>query len=306
MREKALFVIRKPHSQIAEEDIREAFQQLPPQKKQQFLLLRDNASTPFTSLIAAMAENTFNLATPDGTIGEHLRTPAHGLFLLHSRFNHSCLPNSNIPTIHEGEVIARFATRDIEAGEEITFCYESHLKSQTRRERHQTLGFTCTCRACVPGTPFQQLSDMRRRFIRALEYLNSGVDSHGEGLQRSASSLIIDPELRLAAETSNMPHSSRFIYTVMSVFLQEEEGLLDDYAVKRVSPDIHQLAGFFQTKENAAIAKLAMAQDTWFERLDIAFRLYGRRDAADDRLVERFRLVSSLVQRMSEEGMHLN
>lgn len=91
----------------------------------------------------------------------------------------------------------------------------------------------------------------------------------------------------------------------MSVFIQEEEGLLDDYAVKRVSPGIHQLAGFFQTKENAAIAKLAMAQDTWFERLDIAFRHYGRRDAADDRLVERFRLVS-LVQRVSEEGMHLN
>src|SRR5947207_818289 len=59
-------------------------------------------------------------------------------FLLHSRFNHSCIPNSKVPDI-SGEIIAMFATRDIVAGEEITFCYNSDFECRAKHARHQEL-----------------------------------------------------------------------------------------------------------------------------------------------------------------------
>jgi hypothetical protein len=120
LREKPLFVIRKPHEEIAEEDIRRAVWQLVPIEKEQLLLLRDTASKCFTNMIEAFAENSF--ATSNSIIPQANEPPIHGLFLLLSRFNHSCIPNSKFPST-DGEVIACFATKDIAAGEEITFCY---------------------------------------------------------------------------------------------------------------------------------------------------------------------------------------
>ncbi|KAK3305711.1 uncharacterized protein B0T15DRAFT_511603 [Chaetomium strumarium] len=59
-------------------------------------------------------------------------SPAWGLFALHSRFNHSCLPNCVVPT-NDDQHIMSFATKDIALGEEITFCYSPHFKGSTRR-----------------------------------------------------------------------------------------------------------------------------------------------------------------------------
>lgn len=146
LREKPLFTIQKASEEITEEDIWTAFQQLGPNEKQRFLLLRDNGLRPFTRMTEAMAENSF--AISDGTNGP-LR---HGLFVLHSRFNHSCIPNCKIPT-SVGDVAARFATRAIVAGEEITFCYNIDCKGMTRHERHQALRFVCDCKACLIDTP---------------------------------------------------------------------------------------------------------------------------------------------------------
>jgi hypothetical protein len=64
LREKPLFVIRKPHQHIREEDIWQAFAQLSPPQKEQLLLLRDNASTPLSSMDKAVAEKFFNLCSP--------------------------------------------------------------------------------------------------------------------------------------------------------------------------------------------------------------------------------------------------
>lgn len=92
LREKPLFVIRKPGEEITEEDVWTAFQQLVPSDKQQFLYLRDNASRPFTHMTQACAENSF--AISNSITAQANDPPIHGLFLLHSRFNHSCIPNS--------------------------------------------------------------------------------------------------------------------------------------------------------------------------------------------------------------------
>lgn len=269
-----LFIIQRPHTDITEEDVTLAFRKLVPRQKAQFLLLRDNGSRAFKSLNEAFAENSFSIATSD-----HNKAPAHGLFPLHSRFNHSCLPNSKIPT-NNGEIISAFATQDIGAGEEITICYNTDFEGRTRHERHQALRFACNCRACLLGTPFQQLSDLRRRLIRGLQYLTLGVDLDGKR-QSSHAPIIVDTKLRIAAETFSIPISSRLIYTLLTIFLIEEEGLLDDLMVERLSPSVFRTAGLFRLESNYKIAGLAMNQKSWLKRLLVGFELYGQKDTAD-------------------------
>ena len=254
LREKPLFVIRKPHYEITEEDVWTVFQKLVPSDKQQFLYIRDNASRPFTHMTRACAENSF--AIPNSIRPQANDPPIHGLFLLHSRFNHSCIPNSKLP-ITSGEIIASFATRDIAAGEEITFCYNPDFECLTRHDRHQALRFVCDCKACLPDTPLQQLSDMRRRLIRGLQYLTLGVDLNGQR-QGSASPIIVDSKLKKAAEDFNIPLSTRLICNLLVVYLLEEEGLLDDFIVKRFNPGILQTTALFTTESNARIARLAI------------------------------------------------
>ncbi len=285
LREEPLFVIHKPTPQIREQDIWQAVLQLSPDKKQQFLLLRDNASGTFASMQDAFAENSFDLASPDEN-GRVTRPPAQGLLLLLSRFNHSCVPNAKIPSFTGNALVAAIvATRGIAPGEEITFCYSFDIKFRTRRERHQALRFVCECPACLPGTVSQQLSDARRRLYHRLCYLVNGRDPLDRGSHGVASSHIIpDPQLRRQAETFSIPLSSRFVYHVLIDFLLEEEGLLDDLDDSRprgVSRGVQLLAGAFQTISNAVIAAQALAQDTRWNRLDVAFKLYGRADAAD-------------------------
>ncbi|KAL2166854.1 hypothetical protein VTG60DRAFT_2089 [Thermothelomyces hinnuleus] len=234
----------------------------------------------------AFAENSFDLATPDSARAP--RPPAHGLFLLHSRFNHSCIPNANVLT-PDGDVIESFAIRDIDPGEEITVCYEADFECRTRDERHQALRFACDCPACRPGTLFQQLSDARRRLHRGLEYLSHGVEMDRRR-RPPKSPLIVDPQLKRAAETFDIPISSRLVYAILSVALLQEEGLLDDFKVKRVIPGISTLVGLFRNKENAEIARFAMVQDSWIKRLEVAFGLFGRKDAFDRELTKALRL----------------
>ncbi|KAH0553407.1 hypothetical protein GP486_006522 [Trichoglossum hirsutum] len=287
LREKPLFVIRKPHEEIMEEDVWTAFQQLAPSEKQQFLYLRYNGSRPFTHMSEAFAENSF--AILNSTRPQATDRPIHGLFLLHSRFNHSCIPNSKVPTT-DGEVISSFATRGIAAGEEITICYGDDFECRTTHDRHRELRFVCDCKACLTGTPFQQLSDMRRTLIRGLEYLKRGVDLNGQR-QGSASPIVVDSKLKKAAEDFSIPLSARLIYGLLTMFLLEEEGLLDDFMIKRLNPSILQVAAWFETESNARIASLAITQETWLERLCMAFRLYGREDVADHAIAAGLRMI---------------
>ncbi len=274
MREMPLLIIRKAHEEITEQDIWAAFQQLGPNEKQWFLHLRENASRPFTHMAEAFAENSF--AISGGTTNG---SPMHGLFILHSRFNHSCIPNCKIP-VTSGEVIASFATRDIVADEEITFCYNTDFECRTRHERHQALRFVCYCKACLIDTPLHQLSDIRRRFIRGLQYLTLGIDLEGQR-QTSASPIIFDSKLRKSADEFSIPLSARLIYNLLVMYLLEEEGLLDDFMVKRMNSGIQHTTSWFKTESNAVIARLAIAQESWLRKFCVAFRLWGREDAAD-------------------------
>ena len=257
----ATILREKPHELITEEDVGTAFELLSASAKQQFLQLRDNGSVAFTYMTDAFAENSFaiEIIKPQANI-----SPAHGLFILHSRFNHSCKPNSKIPTTMDG-IITSFATRDIMPGEEIIFCYNPDFAGRKRYERHQALRFVCNCETCLTANPSQQLSDMRRTLIRGLQYLTLGVDIDGQR-QGSTSSIIIDTKLKKAAENFRIPLSNRVIYNLLLMYLLEEEGLLDDFMIKRLYPGILKIATTFQTESNASIVRLAMIQKTWLEK----------------------------------------
>ncbi|KAL2185826.1 hypothetical protein L209DRAFT_347518 [Thermothelomyces heterothallicus CBS 203.75] len=81
----------------------------------------------------------------------------------------------------------------------------------------------------------------------------------------------IPADLRPAAETcgGDLRHTHLVATDLRpsSVVLLQEEGLLDDFKVTRVSPGISTLVGSFRDKEDAEIARLAMVQDSWIKRL---------------------------------------
>ena len=189
-----------------------------------------------------------------------------------------------------GDTTACFATINIAAGEEITICYHPDFECRTRHDRHQLLRFGCECEVCLMGTPLQQLSDMRRTLVRGLQYLTLGVDLDGQR-QSSASTIITDSKLKKAAEEFSIPLSARLIYNILSVVLLEEEGLLDDFMVERITPGIVRMATLFKTETNARIAKFAIAQETWLDRLCIAFSLYGQEDEADHEFAVRAQML---------------
>jgi hypothetical protein len=242
---------------------------------------------------SAFAENSFALL--DSSMPQTNGRMIHGLYLLHSRLNHSCVPNSKIPETC-GPSITSYAMRDIAAGEEITFCYNPSFECRVRYDRHQALRFTCTCEACSIGTPFHQLSELRRTLIRGLQYLTRGVDLDGKK-QGSAFPIIFDSELKSRAESLSIPLTSRLIYNVLIVLLIEQEGLLDGFLLERWEPGILRLVTMFATASNIRIAQHAIAQKSWLEKFCIVCRLYGCADDSDQIVPELLRLVNrALIQ----------
>ncbi|GLT27640.1 hypothetical protein SLA2020_026230 [Shorea laevis] len=70
-----------------------------------------------------------------------------GLWLLTSFINHSCHPNAR--RLHVGDYLIVHASRDIRAGEEITFMYFDVLSPLAkRREMSNSWGFNCKCMRC--------------------------------------------------------------------------------------------------------------------------------------------------------------
>ncbi|KAL4982942.1 hypothetical protein BDW68DRAFT_182059 [Aspergillus falconensis] len=285
--ERALFAIRKPHDDITDKDVYAAFGELTSAEKRQFLLLRDNGTALFRNIRQAFEENCFRRAGADA------ESLALACYLIHSRINHSCVPNAKIPE-SKLETIRCFATRDITAGEEITFCYETDFVVRTRDERHRILRFVYDCEACRPGTSFQRPSDMRRTLLRGLQYLTLGQDPVGQ-TQPISSWVIVDPKLKAAAERFEIPVSSRLVYDLLTAALLEEEGLLDDFMIGRFKPGIMFFIRALRTESSARIARLAMIQETWLRKFCTMSMLWGRQDPADQ-------FISMLLQASHESS----
>lgn len=70
-----------------------------------------------------------------------------GLWVLASFINHSCIPNAR--RLHVGDHVMVHASRDLKAGEEITFAYFDVLSPlNKRKEMSKTWGFECNCKRC--------------------------------------------------------------------------------------------------------------------------------------------------------------
>jgi hypothetical protein len=292
LEEQPLFTTNKDHTEFDEGEAQAAFQLMSPEAKQQFLCLRDNGCEPFPTMAHAWAENSFSMYNKSQSRGS-------ALFVLMSRFDHSCIPNAKIP-VRDSEAVAIFAVRNIEVGEEITFCYNPGFAVLVALERRRALGFICECQACRIDTPFQYLSDARRTLLRGLEFLTQGKEIVEEG-QAPRASIIFDSQLRKQAQEFDISISSRFIYYLLTVYLLEEEGLLDGFRLERLMPGITVTKNCFENRSNVKLARLALAQPTWFGRVCVAFSMYGREDVADQETSVMFRAMDELRINISRE-----
>ncbi|PKA49779.1 Histone-lysine N-methyltransferase ATXR2 [Apostasia shenzhenica] len=92
-----------------------------------------------------------------------------GLWFLPSFVNHSCCPNAR--RLHVGGRLVLHASRDIDAGEEITVAYYDVLRPLSeRRESSKRWGFLCSCERCrfeeareMELVDFLEIEDMVRR-----------------------------------------------------------------------------------------------------------------------------------------------
>ncbi|KAK7362371.1 hypothetical protein VNO77_04482 [Canavalia gladiata] len=70
-----------------------------------------------------------------------------GMWLLPAFINHSCCPNAR--RLHVGDYLVVHASKDLKAGEEITFAYLDPLCSLSKRkEMSVTWGIHCKCKRC--------------------------------------------------------------------------------------------------------------------------------------------------------------
>lgn len=102
-----------------------------------------------------------------------------GLWILASFVNHSCSPNAR--RLHIGDCVSIHASRDIKAGEEITFAYfDVLLPLKKRRELSRRWGFSCNCKRCR----FEQVICIEREEqVREIEVgMESGGDSDMGGV----------------------------------------------------------------------------------------------------------------------------
>mmetsp|Transcript_31844 Transcript_31844/g.77187 ORF Transcript_31844/g.77187 Transcript_31844/m.77187 type:complete len:516 (-) Transcript_31844:86-1633(-) len=104
------------------------------------------------------------------------------IFLEHSFYNHSCVPNAylscNVPTIPDESVSSLTAEvhllESVKEGDEITISYipMSGLSNQERRKTlKEGYGFDCNCSACTASEPVISLSEtMDVQSVREIQY----------------------------------------------------------------------------------------------------------------------------------------
>ncbi|XP_050374071.1 methyltransferase FGSG_00040 [Argentina anserina] len=96
-----------------------------------------------------------------------------GIWILASFINHSCIPNAR--RVHVGDYVIVHASRDVKAGEELTFAYFDVLNPlEKRNEMSKTWGFRCNCRRCK----FEAELCSRQEGVGEIEMgLDRGLDS---------------------------------------------------------------------------------------------------------------------------------
>ena len=97
-----------------------------------------------------------------------------GLWVLASFINHSCIPNAR--RLHVGDYVMVHVSRDVKAGEEITFAYHDVLLPlDKRREMSNSWGFQCNCKRCKFEEEMSEKQEIREIEIG----LERGIDMGG-------------------------------------------------------------------------------------------------------------------------------
>ena len=139
-------------------------------------------SVPHTAK-ARFAANTFEM----GKSGKKVK---RGVFVIASRFNHSCVPNTHCAWNSGSKRLTIHAIIDIPQGEEIFINYhpKDYLKPAIERQRELSgnYGFVCDCPACQPGTDSGKASEARRQLMAGLNRmidLNKNPDTQDQRQQ---------------------------------------------------------------------------------------------------------------------------
>ncbi|KAK6921999.1 LOW QUALITY PROTEIN: SET domain [Dillenia turbinata] len=109
-----------------------------------------------------------------------------GLWVLASFINHSCVPNAR--RIHIRNHVIVLASRDVKAGEDITFAYFDVLSPlNKRREMSMNWGFSCACKRCKFEDEIwsrQELGELQVAFEEGLLDMGSVVFRLEEGMKK--------------------------------------------------------------------------------------------------------------------------
>lgn len=96
-----------------------------------------------------------------------------------SRFNHSCLPNTESDVNQENGKLEVYSTRSIRIGQEVTISYIGDVDHFTVAERKDALrnwNFECKCAACATSN-FTTKSDRRRKALSLNQSLLEGLSN---------------------------------------------------------------------------------------------------------------------------------
>ena len=150
--EEPLVVICKPVYAITDVDVETALSSLIGVEKQQFLSLMFKENGSLASPYETFMRNKFDVREADK--GFDSPPVGEGMYLLGSRFNHSCVPNAAVVGSQPRKsnyAHAVYATKPIAKGEEICFNYNPAFYYQTAeiRRNDERLDFIATA---VPVT----------------------------------------------------------------------------------------------------------------------------------------------------------
>jgi hypothetical protein len=134
----------------------------------QFLELTNCHRGKMSPLLGVFHTNALPCGVNDSLFGSVAAKA--GIFLQGSRFNSSCVPNVNNFWNEEKQMIAFFAMKDINDGEELCITYAGSMtpRAMRRAELQTKFGFECCCPACSLSGQEQLASDLRRSTAKKL------------------------------------------------------------------------------------------------------------------------------------------
>ncbi|KDP41229.1 hypothetical protein JCGZ_15636 [Jatropha curcas] len=143
-------------------------------------------STEELDMVKMMSILDVNSLVENSILGKNKDYYGVGLWVLASFINHSCNPNAR--RLHVGDYILVHASRDVKAGEEITFAYfDVLLPLEKRREMSKTWGFQCQCKRCKIEEQVlcskQEIQEIEMGLERGLD-LGGAIYRLEEGMKR--------------------------------------------------------------------------------------------------------------------------